>query len=130
MSLDKDIKSSNDNVPITIDKIPTKSEIYRCVIHQTAIDIYANKNVDVVREKKGMLIRYLLRELTKWKTEILSLPDVHGVVFEDRISVNGSTELRGEAMAVIKSLNGLDINPQLDYVEIAHAPDIVWHKGE
>lgn len=118
-------------VKISSDRIPTKSDWYKCVGHITASDFSANNSVDVLRERKSLVAKQLLQELAHWKSQILSLPDITSAEFVDKISVVvGSTEIRGEAMTVISVINGLAIDPHLGYINIAHAPDIAWHKGD
>lgn len=126
------IRPSAMNEPVRIerDRIPTKSELYKCVGHITSMDFSAHNSVDVLRERKSLVAKQLLQELAHWKAQILSLPDIRDAEFVDKISVvSGSTEIRGEAMVVIKTINGLVIDPHLEYIEIAHAPNIAWHGG-
>lgn len=121
----------NEPVKINSDRIPVKSKIYKCVCHITSSEFSTNSSVDVIRERKSMVAKQLLQELTQWKAQILSLPDVRSAKFEDRVNITvSSTEIRGEALTVFKSFNDLMIDPRLEYIEIAHAPDIAWHKGE
>lgn len=121
----------NEPVQIIRDRIPVKSKIYKCVCHITSSEFSTNSSVDIIRERKSMVAKQLLQELTHWKSQILSLPDVRSAEFEDRVSVTvSSTEIRGEALTLFKSFNGLMIDPHLEYLEIAHAPDIAWHRGE
>lgn len=120
----------DSNLLIERERIPVKSEIYKCVIHLSPSDFSVNSNIDIIRERKSMLAKQLSQELTYWKAQILSLPDVRSAEFEDRISITVShTEIRGEALTLFKSFNGLMVDPRLEYLEIAHAPNIAWHKG-
>ena len=102
----------NEPVQASRDQIPVKSEIYKCVCHITSSDFSTNSSIDVIRERKSMVAKQLLQELTHWKAQILSLPDVRSADFEDRVSVTvSSTEIRGEALTLFKSFNGLMIDP-------------------
>ena len=120
----------DSKLPIEKTRIPIKSEIYKCVIHITSSDFLVNSSIDIIRERKSMLAKQVLQELSHWKAQILSLPDVKSAEFEDRVSITvSSTEIRGEALTLFKSFNGLMVDPRLEYLEIAHAPNIAWHGG-
>ena len=122
----------NEPVEVKRHRIPIKSDTFKCVYHITSSDFSTNSSIDILRERKTVVAEQVLNEIAHWKSKILSLPDIESAEFEDRVSVTvGSTEIRGEAFTLFRSFNGLMIDPRLEYVEIAHAPDdIAWHKGE
>ena len=134
MSFFDDIKTLNfnDEIKVNGNLIPTKSKVYKIVHHNTAFDTI-HCSVELIQEKRNMVVKYLLNELTQWKMNILNTPGVVGAEFTDCVTVNvvnQSTEIYGEATTMLKSLNGLLIDPNLSSIEIVQSPDIAWHKGE
>lgn len=124
---------ADEPVVINKDRVPVKSDIFKCVFHITASDLSVNSSIDVIGERKSLVSNQLLQELAHWKSKIISYLKADSVEFVDKIAISvSSTEIRGEAMTVIKSIGGLAIDPALEYVEIAHAPNfnLAWHKGE
>lgn len=124
MSMFDGIPENPFNPSVAKERIPTKSDIYcanfRFSPEQVAY-MHRSSSVDLKKDIKDRLVTQLDEKLDYFKRLITTNKHVNGAVFETnyRFVEEDPYHLRIEGRAYLKALNGLVLNPSLDYVDLA-----------